>query len=331
MNLEIKLTRQLLRGTEPANNWGITGSSVIDTAETENSKYVKYDPVYIYYGALVSYGMILTNSNIYSLIYERSKTIHKQPKKYISQDEEKEMGDANQLSGNYQLFDGGGLSYTFDGYTPINIDLTFDEAKFIKDKIIASQIAKDSFLATILRDDYPIGLAQKSYFDLGDQWKKYMTDEHFMIYTLSARISKFQYLLRLVYNYVFYTRTDRTEEAEKDFECYEHLKEEWKSDISERSIFQALDFVGKDLQDNGSIKFCKEACALINNPTDENFNRLQEIIVNREKQTKGSSRSKLANPNKYKGIDRIEAYFFDYRWGTVYNIITEIKKGLSNG
>ncbi len=50
-----------------------------------------------------------------------------------------------------------------------------------------------------------------------------------------------------------------------------------------------------------------------------------------KKQTKGSSRSKLANPNKYKGIDRIEAYFFDYRWGTVYNIITEIKKGLSNG
>ena len=85
LNLEIKLTRQLLRGTEPANNWGITGSSVIDAAEAENSKYVKYDPVYIYYGALVSYGMILTNSNIYSLIYEKSKTIHKQPKKYISQ------------------------------------------------------------------------------------------------------------------------------------------------------------------------------------------------------------------------------------------------------
>ena len=74
LNLEIKLTRQLLRGTEPANNWGITGSSVIDAAEAENSKYVKYDPVYIYYGALVSYGMILTKSNIYSLIYEKSKT-----------------------------------------------------------------------------------------------------------------------------------------------------------------------------------------------------------------------------------------------------------------
>lgn len=55
------------------------------------------------------------------------------------------MGDANQLSGNYQVFGGGGLSYTFDGYTPINIDLTSDEAKFIKDKIIASSIAKDSF------------------------------------------------------------------------------------------------------------------------------------------------------------------------------------------
>ena len=123
LNLEIMLTRQLLRGTEPTNNRGITGSSVINTAKTENNKYVKYDPVYIYYGALVSYGMILTNSNIYNLIYERSKTIHSQPKKYITQDEE--MGDSELLSGNYQLFDSGGLSYTFDGYTPINIDLTF--------------------------------------------------------------------------------------------------------------------------------------------------------------------------------------------------------------
>ena len=41
MNLEIKLTRQLLRGTEPANNWGITGSSVIDAAEAENSFSIK--------------------------------------------------------------------------------------------------------------------------------------------------------------------------------------------------------------------------------------------------------------------------------------------------
>lgn len=80
LNQEIKLTRQLLRGTEPANNWGITGSSVIDAAEAENSKYVKYDPVYIYYGALVSYGMILTNSNIYSLIYEKARPSTNNPR-----------------------------------------------------------------------------------------------------------------------------------------------------------------------------------------------------------------------------------------------------------
>ena len=41
LNPEIKLTRQLLRGTEPANNWGITGSSVIDAAEAENSFSIK--------------------------------------------------------------------------------------------------------------------------------------------------------------------------------------------------------------------------------------------------------------------------------------------------
>ena len=38
LNLEIKLTRQLLRGTEPANNWGITGSSVIDAATSRDNE-----------------------------------------------------------------------------------------------------------------------------------------------------------------------------------------------------------------------------------------------------------------------------------------------------
>ncbi len=57
LNLEIKLTRQLLRGTEPANNWGITGSSVIDAAEAENSFSIKVPivvPKVVFFKALLA-------------------------------------------------------------------------------------------------------------------------------------------------------------------------------------------------------------------------------------------------------------------------------------
>ena len=71
LDLEIKLTRQLVEGCknlDPRENYGITGSTMIEQAERNSSKYVKYDPSYIYWGGLVTYELVKTDGNVYQLI-----------------------------------------------------------------------------------------------------------------------------------------------------------------------------------------------------------------------------------------------------------------------
>ena len=61
------------------------------------------------------------------------------------------------------------------------------------------------------------------------------------------------------------------------------------------------------------------------------LDKLEECIISREKETKGTSRAKLTNWKKYVGAKHVEAFGLDYRWGLVYSMIKEIKEGLDNG
>ena len=121
LDLEIKLTRQLVEGCkslDPRENYGITGSKMIEQAERNSSKYVKYDPSYIYWGGLVTYELVKTDGNVYQLIYERSRKAQDHPEKLRKSKPEEHDGDSDDLSGRLQLFDTGGLSYTIDGKFP---------------------------------------------------------------------------------------------------------------------------------------------------------------------------------------------------------------------
>ena len=102
--------------------------------------------------------MVRTDGNLYQLIYERSLKAIDQPAKWRAKDEDEPIqGDDIEGSGSTALFDTGGLSFKFDGKTPISIILTNEEAAFIKrqivtsEKVIAGQKCKDSLLAYITR------------------------------------------------------------------------------------------------------------------------------------------------------------------------------------
>ena len=64
IDLEIKLTNQLINGNPEHSDIGITGSNVITDALRNPNKYVKYDPTYIYMGGMMTYGMVSSNGNI---------------------------------------------------------------------------------------------------------------------------------------------------------------------------------------------------------------------------------------------------------------------------
>ena len=189
LDLEIKLTRQLINGAEtPEERYGITGSTLIEQAERDSSKYVKYDPTYIYWSGLVTYNMVTKDGNIYQLIYERSRRSQESPERLKKSSPEEYDGDAEEYMGRSQLFNTGGLRYVFDGRTPIPVKLNKAEAEFIYSCITKSEDSRDSLLAYILNHtDVPI---IENYLELGAVWNELPTELR-RVYVLSARFEKY--------------------------------------------------------------------------------------------------------------------------------------------
>lgn len=322
LDLEIKLTRQLMNGSPNVN--GITGSSVIEQAERSRSRYVKYDPSYIYWGGLVTYGMVATDGNLYRLIYERSLKRRLQPVKLLSNDDDLEQGDDDETSGDTPIFNTGGLHYVFDGKTPIPLDLTSGEADFIRRQILTSGQCRDSLLAYLLKTGEPIA---KGWLDNAALWHDLPSD-FLSTYNLSAIFSRFIFLLRIFYNYIYDKKTGNEDGANKNLNCYDnYLKANCKS-CSVDSISTAITYVGDTVTDTATKSFCLEAASRVE---QDDLDGLENCIVRREKEIKGPTRAKLTNWKRFVGQAHGDPSLLDYRWSLVYNIIQEIRKGLGNG
>lgn len=324
LDMEIRLTRQLLNGTPKyEDQYGITGNSVINKAERNRNQYVKYDPSYIYWGGLVTYGLVKADGSVYRLIFERSLARHNSPQKYRKKDEN-DTADSGDLSGTMQLFDTGGLKYEFDGKTPINIFLTKAEAEFLKKRIELSENSKDSLLAYLLDNNTPL---VEDYQELKQVWSE-LPEQYLYPYLLSARFSRFVYLLRIFYNYLYDLRTANEDVANKQFQMYLSYLDEHRDELTEASMEEIISFVDREVNDIAVKKFCLQTAQCVEK---EDLHALKELIVTREKATKGWTRAKLTNWKKYVGIPHAGAFFLDYRWNLVYKMIKEIKRGIEYG
>lgn len=327
LDLEIRLTRQLLNGTPDASERrGITGSTVINQAEKSSSRYVKYDPSYIYWGGLVTFGMVKTDGNIYQLIYERSQKNQNKPARWRSStNDDFESQDDEGGTGDFQLCDAGGMKYNFDGKTPIPIQLTKQEAEFIKRQIITSDSSKDSLLAYILRnEDLPL---VSNWLDLGEIWQG-LPNNFRIAYTLSARFSRFIYLLRTFYNYIYDKKMGNTDKADETLNRFVEYRDEKLQLLTRQKIGEVISYVDSRVDDYPVKNFCMNAAEYVE---DNDLEKLENCIVRREKKTKGAVRAKLTNWKKYVGQEHADAGILDFRWSLVYSMINEIRKGEQNG
>ena len=112
---EIRLTDMLVNGAGNDENkkTGITGRSMLTAAKDDPSKFVKYDPTYIYMNGLRTFGMIKGDIDIYHLIFDRSKQVYQQKTKYKAS-EEGEMSDSEDKSGLIQFIAPCEEVYDFD-------------------------------------------------------------------------------------------------------------------------------------------------------------------------------------------------------------------------
>ena len=319
---EIRLTDMLVKGAgnDEEKKTGITGRSMLEVAKSDPSKFVKYDPTYIYMSGLRTFGMVKGDMDIYRLIYERSQQASQVKPKYKAS-EEGEMSDSEDLGGLSQFISICGENYDFDNGDVLPLELTKREADFLKNHITNSMKSMDSLLAYILRNNVEI---LPEYDSLGTIWQDMPDDfSDFMEqYRMGQRFSHLAYVIQLRFNHIMAVFNEQQEEADRLQTRIEEILEQYPTDFTSQAIEEMLFYIHSRVTETTVITFCKKAVRLIEKRA---WDELDDLIVAREKAVK-PGRNKLRNP-KYKGEERGWPGMLSFRWNEiVYQVINEIRE-----
>ncbi len=321
---EIRLTEMLVNGAgdDESKMKGITGRTMLNAALRDPNKFVKYDPTYIYVTGLRTFGMVKSDSDIYRLIYDRSKQFIQEKPKYKAS-EEGEMSDSEDLNGLQQFFSVSGEYYDFDHGQELVLDLSRKEAEYIKNHIITSFRSCNSMLAYILRNNVDI---LPEYDALASIWHNMPEDfnEFMFQYRMGRRFSHLAFVLQLRFNHIMALYNEQEDEAEEIQQVIESIIAQHLSDFTSLAINEMLHFIQKRVTESTVITFCQKAIKTIE---QKKWNELDELIIAREKVVK-PGRNKLRNP-KYKGEERGWPNMLSFRWNEiVYQVITEIREAM---
>ena len=313
---EVRLTDMLMN--DPDNDKvGITGSSMLEAAKKDAGKFVKYDPTYIYMSGLRTYGMVKSESDIYRLIYERSKSGDIQKLKYKATEVD-EMSDSDDLTGSRQFFSVSGEIYDFDNGTSLSLNLTKKEADYLKNHITTSPKSSESLLAYVLRNDIDV---LPEYDALAPIWEN-LPEKYWLQYRMGRRFSHLAYVVNLRYNHIVAMFNEQQEEADNLQKEIEATMEKDPADFTYEAVSEMLFFIRSKVTEESVITFTKQAAKLIE---AKDWTALDDLIVAREKAVK-PGRNKLRNP-KYKGEERGWPGMLSFRWNEiVYKVINEIRE-----
>ena len=197
----------------------------------------------------------------------------------------------------------------------LTIDLAKEEAVSLKQKITTMPNTKDSLLALILRDNRTDFCNYNSFNDL-DTLLPSMPEMMKNDYILARNFAQFIYGAQIRYNIIF------TKGQEEDVVEQWEL---WQNDIPKIDLEQL--FVRLNVRNMNLRYFLKAYQNALSNVEE-----LDKLIINREKQLKGASRSKLINENLYqyngKLINMGKLY---YRFYNAQRMVGDILEGLGEG
>lgn len=162
---EIQITRQLAKWDNGQVNTfekGITGINTLKDALNDHTKYVKYDPAYIYGSGLARYG-IIPDTGVERLILELNKKRFEDPHSNRIPKGDDLTEDAGDMTGEKQLIMTCGETYDFFNGKTMELSLSEKEASFLKDRIHAS--CQGSMLAYLIDSEFEIPDGIK-YFDI---------------------------------------------------------------------------------------------------------------------------------------------------------------------
>ncbi len=318
---EIKLTYRLMNGSSKGTT-GIIGGDMLK--ESRGSKYVKYDPTYVYQAGMETYGLIPRGGNIYATLAERSAMYQNTPQKHRGSEDGSD--DSDDLTGNRQIFITCGEDYDFSHREPLNIALSHREAEFLKQKIVTS--TQGSLLSYLLDSGLYENVTEYLFDDLGNVLKD-IPEKLYHTYRLALRYSRFACFLRVRYAMLYDIAVGAVKAAEDEKARFEVMLNEYGEDFRVEAIEEIIRFVSAKVTEESCKAFILKASKLI---ADRNFDELDRQIILREKTIKGLKRSKLINAKELQQGKPFESpTMMAYRWNTIVStVLTEIKEGLRN-
>ena len=318
---EIRLTEMLINGCGISDEkmTGITGSSTLEAAKRDETKYVKYDPTYIYQNGMRLYGMIRGNVSLEKLIFDQSVLRKKYPERYTNLDT---SSDAEEQFGIKQVFITCGEAYDFENGDKLPIQLTYKEAAFLKNHIETSHNSKDSLLAYLLKNEIDV----KPYFADFEKTKSIMDNlpEHFQRqYKLALHFSNWAKYMHLRYRYLFALGNGNIEDKNSWEGQMKNLLDDHNEILDEQWMYEVLQYVDNLVLEPTVKQFCMEAAILL---YENKQKELDELIKKREKRIKGK-RHKIDNP-KYINYSMGNPSTMSFRWNEiVHQVITDIRNG----
>jgi hypothetical protein len=271
-------------------------------------------PSSIYWNALRTYGFFtepLTLSEYAALFcakrnaadYQKSKGKRNMRDEYDTADDS-DTGKSGMAFWRVPAFDP-------DWRDTLKINLTKEEAVFMRDKILSTPNVRDSLLALILREKRSDFCKYESFAEIS-ALRDIMPPDMWRDYCLSRDFSAFVFGAQIRYNVIF---------SEGQNETANDLWAEYKENRPTVNLAE----IEVRLKPRAKVmRFLKQFGALIDDEP-----ALDALIIKREKDLKSPSRAKLTNKELYPYNDNsVNMAPLTYRLGNVQRIVRDIFEGV---
>ena len=317
-------------------NRTIIGSRAINN----NNRWINNAPSNIYWGGLKAYGILKEDISLneYLNLIMKNWNDEKKIKNTVNKKDEIVDDENAYLKDKTSLWNI--LPETMGTENKrFSLDLTYDEANFLKNKIIQNK--PDSLLAWMLKNDNELDILNSTeeikdlrYDDLmckifnnqNNTIYDFLPEELKERYFLAKKFSDFFYVIQIRYNLIY--SEFKNEDTLKKWERIKKHAQKYASDVKIKEIFAILKIQNNDLEK--FLSTCKEKIEIMNENEfneSEKLNELDELIKERELKNK-KEYAKLIKPQegaRWTGLDKLT-----YRIVPGRNIVYDILKGLEN-
>lgn len=302
---EDKIVKTLVNNSQGAS--GIIGSDSLKRGRT-----VKLKPSFIYWTGLRMFDILQNQSytinSVCDIIYGKAQR-NKEKRLNIN---DMSFDDEGIMNGDTEIF--SPLSIDYDFQNKASIELTFNEAEFLWNKITTAEYSRYSLLSFLL--------TSFSEYESFDFIPVESLPNFIRTVFINARLfSDFIQGAYLRYNIIF-SRNSGSEDQNMIQGFDEWKSKTFSPDINLDEIFSCAEIDRSDKL----LRFCK---GFLNCVIEDDWTRGDKLIISWEKEVK-ASRAKLSQPENYPYVS-VHRYKLDYRFNTARIIIRDILTALKRG